>query len=106
MTDCLVICTAESERQVLAVMDHVDKVLTEKGHHLYGLEGTEAGYWVLMDFSDVVVHIFKRSAREHYGLDRLWNDARRVSLTSVRAAMPAGRPRQRSGKERAVRQRG
>jgi len=106
VTDFLVICTADSERQVLAVKDHVDKTLTEKGHRLYGLEGTEAGHWVLMDFSDVVVHIFRRSAREHYGLDRLWNDAKRVPLTSVRTATPPARPRQHPGKERAARQRG
>ena len=106
VTDFLVICTADSERQVLAVKDHVEKTLTEKGHRLYGLEGTEAGSWVLMDFSDVIVHIFKRSVREHYGLDRLWNDVKRVPLTPVRNAGPASPPRQHPSKEPALRQRG
>src|SRR2546422_9709319 len=77
VTDYFLICSAESERQVIAVKDHIEKVLDEKGYCLYGLEGLEAGVWVLMDYDDVVVHIFTREVREHYGLDRLWADAKR-----------------------------
>jgi ribosome-associated protein len=88
MTDCLVICSAETERQVQAIKDHVDKTLGEKGFRLYGLEGTEAGLWVLMDYDDVVVHIFKRGVRETYGLDRLWNDAERIPI-HTRSPNPA-----------------
>ena len=106
VTDFLVIGTADSERQVLAVTDHIDKALTEKGHRLFGLEGTESGIWVLMDFGDVVVHIFKRSAREHYGLDRLWSDAKPVSLTPAQKAVPLGRTQPRPGQARTLRQRG
>jgi ribosome-associated protein len=80
MNDGLVIASAESERQVQAIKDHIDKVLAEKGHRLYGLEGTKVGAWVLMDYDDVVVHIFKRGVRENYGLDRIWGDAQRVPL--------------------------
>ena len=68
VTDYFVICSAESERQVLAVKEHIDQVLSEKGYRLMGLEGIEAGVWVLMDYNDVIVHIFKRGVREHYGL--------------------------------------
>ena len=80
MNDGLVICSAESERQVQAIRDNIDKAFTEKGHRLYGLEGTEVGAWVLMDYDDVVVHIFKRGVRENYGLDRIWSDAEKVPL--------------------------
>jgi ribosome-associated protein len=109
MNDGLVICTAESERQVHAIKDYIDKVLAEKGYRLYGLEGTEVGCWVLMDYDDIVVHLFKRGVRESYGLDRLWSDAERVPLRG---------PIKRSGsksqaaahaplrKERSVKQRG
>jgi ribosome-associated protein len=83
MNDGLVICSAESERQVHAIKDYLDKVLAEKGHRLYGLEGTEVGAWVLMDYDDVVVHIFKRGVRESYGLDRIWSDAARVPLRGL-----------------------
>jgi len=103
MNDGLVIGSAESERQVQAIKDHIDKVLAEKGHRLYGLEGTAVGAWVLMDYDDVVVHIFKRGVRESYGLDRIWGDAQRVPLRpSARTVSngAAARPPIRPHKER------
>jgi ribosome-associated protein len=109
MNDGLVICTAESERQVHAIKDYIDKVLAEKGYRLYGLEGTEVGCWVLMDYDDIVVHLFKRGVRESYGLDRLWSDAGRVPLRgplkrSGSKSQAAGHARLR--KERSVKHRG
>jgi len=106
VTDYFVICSAESERQVLAVKEHIDQVLSEKGYRLMSLEGVEAGVWVLMDYDDVIVHIFKRGVREHYGLDRLWADAKRVQLRRAAADAPASVPKRRPAKERAVKQRG
>jgi len=105
-TDYFVICTAESERQVLAVKEHIDKALSEKGYQPLGLEGIEAGVWVLMDYNDVIVHIFKRGVREHYGLDRFWADTKRVPLPKARPTASASVPKRRPAKERAVRQRG
>jgi len=110
MNDSLVICSAESERQVQAIRDHIEKVLEEKGHRLLGLEGTEVGAWVLMDYEDVVVHVFKRGVRENYSLDRLWSDAERVPLrapakrSGPEAGIASGAPR--LGKERSLKQRG
>jgi ribosome-associated protein len=110
MNDGLVICSAESERQVHAIKDYLDKVLAEKGHRLYGLEGTEVGAWVLMDYDDVVVHIFKRGVRESYGLDRIWSDAARVPLRGPskrsRLAPQAGTRPPRLRKEPSLEQRG
>jgi ribosome-associated protein len=106
VTDYFLICSAESERQVIAVKDHIEKVLGEKGYRLYGLEGVENGAWVLMDYNDVVVHIFTRGMREHYGLDRLWADAKRLPLPKARAAVPASHPKERVSRERTARQRG
>ena len=106
VTDYFLICSAESERQVIAVKDHIEKVLDEKGYRLYGLEGLAAGVWVLMDYDDVVVHIFTRRAREHYGLDRLWADAKRLPLPKARATVTAGRPKVRMRREQTARQRG
>jgi len=106
VTDYFLICSAESERQVLAVKDHIEKVLDEKGYRLYGLEGLEAGVWVLMDYDDVVVHIFTRGVREHYGLDRLWADAKHLPLPKARAPVTAGRLKARVSRERTARQRG
>jgi len=106
VTDYFVICSAESERQVLAVKEHIDQVLSEKGYRLMSLEGVEAGVWVLMDYDDVIVHIFKRGVREHYGLDRLWADAKRVPLRRAATDASASVPKRRPAKERAVKQRG
>jgi len=106
VTDYFLICSAESERQVVAVKDHIEKALGEKGYRLYGLEGLETGVWVLMDYDDVVVHIFTRGMREHYGLDRLWADAKRLPLPKGRAAVPASHPKVRVSRERTARQRG
>ncbi len=110
MNDGLVICSAESERQVQAIKDNIDKAFTEKGHRLYGLEGTEVGAWVLMDYDDVIVHIFKRGVRDTYGLDRIWNDAERVPLRA-RAKRSELQPAPSSGarrvpKERSLKQSG
>jgi ribosome-associated protein len=110
MNDSLVICSAESERQVQAIRDHIEKVLEEKGLRLLGLEGTEVGAWVLMDYEDVVVHVFKRSVRENYSLDRLWSDAERVPLRvpAKRSGPepPVASAASRLNKERSVKQRG
>ena len=106
VTDYFMICSAESERQVLAVKEHIDQVLSEKGCRLMSLEGVGAGVWVLMDYDDVIVHIFKRGVREHYGLDRLWADAKRVQLRRAAADAPTSVPKRRSAKEQAVKQRG
>jgi ribosome-associated protein len=106
VTDYFMICSAESERQVLAVKEHIDQVLSEKGYRLMGLEGVAAGVWVLMDYDDVIIHIFKRGVREHYGLDRLWADTKRVPLPKTRTDAPASVPKRRPVKERAARQRG
>ena len=106
VADYFVICSAESERQVLAVQEHIDKVLSEKGYRLLGLEGIAAGRWILMDYNDVIVHIFKRGVREHYGLDRLWADTKRVPLPKTRVDAPVSAPKRRPAKESAARQRG
>ena len=106
VTDYFLICSVETERQVIAVKDHMERALDEKGYRLYGLEGLEAGMWVLMDYDDVIVHIFKREVREHYGLDRLWADAKRLPLPKARTAATAGRPKVRMRRERTARQRG
>jgi ribosome-associated protein len=108
MNDALVLCTAESERQVQAIKDNVDKVLTEKGHRLYGVEGAEIGVWILMDYDSVVVHIFKRGMRELYGLDRIWADASKVPVrgrTEAPASQLSTGPAD-SRPERSVKQRG
>jgi ribosome-associated protein len=74
-TDYFVICSADSDTQVKAISDQVDKILLEEGIRCWHKEGLKALNWVLMDYVDVVVHIFKKDSREFYNLEKLWGDA-------------------------------
>ncbi len=73
--DFFVICSASSDTQVKAIADAVDKELRDRGIKTYHKEGYEALNWVLLDYFDVVVHVFKKEAREFYNLEKLWGDA-------------------------------
>lgn len=73
--DYFVICSADSDTQVKAIADEIDKTLKEQGIKCWHKEGYQALRWVLLDYVDVVVHIFKKEVREYYSLERLWGDA-------------------------------
>lgn len=73
--DYFVICNAESERQMNAVGEEVEKQLKEQGSRLLHQEGNTESGWLLMDFGAVVVHIFAPEQREFYQLDALWGKA-------------------------------
>lgn len=79
-TDYLVICSGKSERHVEAVVNALESALKEKSIHPLGVEGRELYTWILMDFNDVIVHVFEDKNRGHYDLDTLWIDAKRVPL--------------------------
>jgi len=101
VADYLVLGSAESDRQTRAIADHVDGVLSQSGPGAHSIEGKSSSQWVLMDFGDVVVHVFRQDARQHYGLERLWADAKHVSLPTDEGhqimAVPKPRPRTRTG---------
>lgn len=75
LADYFVICSADSNTQVKAISDEVDKKLRDEGIKCYHKEGTETNNWVLMDYFDVVVHIFRNESRMYYNLEKLWGDA-------------------------------
>jgi ribosome-associated protein len=70
-----VVCTADSETQVKAISDHILETLTAEGHKPWHIEGEESRRWMLLDFVDVVVHVFYRDTRDFYSLETLWGDA-------------------------------
>ena len=78
--DFLVICSGQSDRQLEAIADSVEQELAAQGRRAFGSEGQRGGRWVLLDFGDVVVHVFHREERGHYDLEGLWADAPRVEL--------------------------
>jgi ribosome-associated protein len=81
-TDYFVICSGMSDRQVQAIADSVEHQMESSGQELLSSEGYSDGRWVLMDFGDVVVHIFLDALREYYDLEALWTDAPRVKIPS------------------------
>ncbi len=79
ITDYFVIASGATERQVRTIADEVEKTLAAKGAKPLRREGIEQGRWVLLDFVDIVVHVFTSEERDYYELERLWKDAPRVS---------------------------
>ena len=73
--DYFVICSADSDTQVKAIADEIDKTLKDGGLKSWHKEGYRALNWVLLDYIDVVVHVFKKEMREFYNLEKLWGDA-------------------------------
>ena len=78
--DYFIICSGSSDRQVQSIAQGIEENLIETGHSPLSVEGANRGHWVLMDFSDVIVHIFYEPVREFYDLDGLWGHAPRVEL--------------------------
>lgn len=79
-TDYFVICTGRSDRQVQAIAEHLERQLKGLKWRPTAVEGLGVARWVLMDFGDVIVHIFQRQVREFYDLEGLWSDAPRLEL--------------------------
>jgi ribosome-associated protein len=80
-TDYIVIASGDSERQVAAMAEHIKDTLGQEGNRLLGTEGLQPGHWVLLDYGEVVVHLFYSEARAFYDLDGLWADAARETLS-------------------------
>ena len=79
-TDYFLLCTGKSDRQVQAIAQAIEGTLKKKGIRPLGQEGMREGKWILMDYEDVVVHIFLEPMRRFYDLEGLWIDAPRIVL--------------------------
>jgi len=84
ITDYFVICTGNNDRQVKTIAEEVENQLRDI-HRIkpIGREGEADGRWILLDFADVVVHIFQPKEREFYRLEKLWSDAERIELPAI-----------------------
>ena len=76
--DYFVICSGESERQLRAIYDEIEHTLKREGVLPHHHEGTVNSGWLLLDYSNVIVHIFATPEREYYQLDKLWSGANPV----------------------------
>ncbi len=87
-TDYFVICSGANPRQVQAIANEVQQMLSKAGERPTNVEGLENAEWVLMDYGDLVVHVFSESARAYYDLDRLWRMAKDVVIDGITTATP------------------
>jgi len=93
-TNYFLFCTGDSSRQMQAIADEVEKRLKASGIRPSHIEGYQNSEWILMDYIDLVVHIFSRSARAYYDLERLWRDGKKLDIEKLlEEAKPAPRKR-------------
>ena len=85
LADYFVICSGSTAPHIKALVDEVDKQLSEAGEPPIRREGLRSDIWVLMDFGSVIVHVFTEEARKFYNLERLWSDSEEVTLSSLQS---------------------
>ncbi len=78
--DTFVICSGNNERLIHAIKDNVEDKMAEHGYPVKKTEGILNSHWVLMDFGDVIVHIFDEQERELFNLEKLWSDAPKIEI--------------------------
>ncbi|MDI6703887.1 MAG: ribosome silencing factor [bacterium] len=82
-TDYFIICSGESKVQVKAIAEEIEKTLDKKDIKLDHIEGYEEANWILLDYGDVIAHVFYDETRFYYDLENLWGDAKRVTRKIV-----------------------
>jgi len=83
VADTFIICSARSNRQVTAIAEYISIYLKKKSKKVLNIEGRKEGHWVLMDYGDVIIHIFLEPVRSFYDLEGLWGDARRITTEAL-----------------------
>ena len=83
LADYFIIANGTSDSQVNALVDNVEEELHKAGFSLKQREGQASGSWVLMDFGDIIVHVFDRENRLFYDLERIWKDGRTIGIEEL-----------------------
>lgn len=78
LADYFIIGTGSNPTQVKTLSDHVDEIFSKNGREAK-IERDTSANWILLDYGDVIVHVFSRTAREHYDLERIWGDAEKYT---------------------------
>lgn len=89
-TDYFLICTGGSERQVQSIADAIDEQMSRHGVESLGVEGYQDAHWILMDYGDVVVHVFSQDTRDFYDLEQLWSTAPKIEISRTVLAQVTG----------------
>jgi ribosome-associated protein len=80
IADYFLIASGKSSRQVQAIAQHLQRRMKDEGFTLFGIEGEKDGHWVLLDYGDLVVHLFYEPVRGFYDLEGLWTEAPRIEV--------------------------
>ncbi len=80
ITDYFVIVSGNSTNQVQTIADEIEEKMFEAGYEVIGKEGKESSRWILLDYGDIIVHVFHKEDREFYDLENLWGDGEVISL--------------------------
>ena len=83
IADYFIIANGSSESQVQAMVDNVEEEMHKAGYSLKQREGYGSGNWVLLDFGDVIVHVFDKENRLFYDLERIWRDGKNIEITEL-----------------------
>lgn len=89
LTDAFLIATGEVERNVQAISDEIEDQLNQAGVKTVRREGRGLGRWVLLDFGDIIVHVFHEEERSYYDLERLWRDCPVIELEFNSQGLPS-----------------
>ena len=94
IADYFVICSGESTTQVKAIVENIDKRLKDHRQRPLGVEGLNSARWVLMDYGDVIVHVFEEETRTYYELEKFWLDAPKIAVEDKAVKAAAGSKKQ------------
>ena len=83
LADYFVIANGNSDSQVRALVDNVEEKMHKAGYELKEQEGNNSGTWVLLDYGDIIIHIFDRENRPFYNLERIWSDGKDVEMNEL-----------------------
>lgn len=83
LADYFIIAGGSNRSQIQAMADNVDEFLSKNGGTLKQIEGYDAGNWVLLDFQDIIIHIFDKENRLFYDLERIWRDGKKINIEEL-----------------------
>lgn len=96
VADAFIICSGRSNRQVQAIAEHIQSELKKQHKRPLSVEGLNEGHWALIDYGDVIIHVFYEPVRLFYDLEGLWMDARRVKTKSMKRMVLSKTPTENS----------
>jgi len=83
IADYFIIASGSSTAQVKAIVDKIDEAMYKNGSHVSRKEGYLAGKWVLLDYGDIIVHVFHGESRKFYDIERLWADGKEIMIDTI-----------------------